>query len=284
MAFLPLAILALVQGITEFLPISSSAHLLLARDAMVGVGLQGHALSQHQELALDVAVHLGTLAAVTLYFWRDVAVVVGGCFDVVARRRTGAGRLALHLAIASLPVAIAGFFAKDLIENLLRGDRLVVSVIALATIGFAVLLYLGDRIGARLPDGHAKRLDTMSPGHALWIGLAQVFALIPGTSRAGVTISAARFFGYDRTEAARFSFLLSVPAILGAGMLLGLDIVEAGDVAFGIDAAVAMGLAFAAAFVSIALLMRWLTHAGFTPFVVYRLILGAGLLAWVLLG
>lgn len=153
-----------------------------------------------------------------------------------------------------------------------------VEVIGWATIGFGILLYAADRIG-----GHRLDLAAMRMGPAFAIGLAQVLALIPGTSRSGITMTAARALGFDRPTAARFSMLLSIPAILAAGSALALDVIASGDPLLSRDAILAAALSAVAAFVAIALLMRWLERASFTPFVVYRLILGAGLLLWAYL-
>lgn len=283
MAFLPLAILALVQGITEFLPISSSGHLILARLAMTETGLGQPTLTLSQELAFDAAVHLGTLAAMIVYFRADIATAIAGLFDLAARRRSARAQLSVNLIIASIPVGVVGFVAKDSIEILLRDHDLILPVIAATTFGFGAVLYLADFIGARR---QIKRDDEtpLSAWAALFVGLTQTLALIPGTSRSGVTISAARLLGLPRTEATRFSLLLSGPAIFGAFLLLGRDVLQARDFAFGGDALLAMVFAFVVALAAIAILMRWVARASFTPFVIYRLILGLVLGAIYVLG
>lgn len=264
MDIVQLGVLALVQGITEFLPISSSGHLILV-PALTGWPDQGP--------VIDVAVHVGTLAAVLLYLWRDCAAMLGDLTLVLLRRRPGPGaRLAGLLVLATLPTIIAGWLIHRHASETLRSAE----VIAWATIGFGVLLYLADRIGMRV-----RRLEHMSVGSALAIGLAQCLAFIPGTSRAGVTMTAARFLGFERAESARFSMLLSIPTILGAGLLIALDLYEVGDTALGRDALVAAALACASALAAIALMMAWLRRASFTPFVVYRILLGAALLTWI---
>lgn len=258
-----IVLLAIIQGITEFLPISSSGHLILVPQ-VTGLTDQG--------LAIDAAVHVGTLGAVAIYFWRDLATMIAGAGQLATGRMTDGARLALYIVLATVPVVIAGILAKEVIETKLRS----VEVIAWATIGFGVLLWLADRYGDRV-----RRLESLNLSHALIIGVAQALALIPGTSRSGITMTAARMLGYERTDAARFSMLMSIPVIIAAGALVTRDIVEAGDVILGTDAALAALLSFAAALVTIALLMRWLRTASFTPFVIYRLILGAGLLVWI---
>jgi len=267
-----LLILALVQGVTEFLPISSSGHLVLTWQAFdaLGAGTDGH--SAADRLILDVAVHLGTLLAVCGYFRGDVAAMARGVIGLAAGRRDDGARLAGLVIVATLPVVLAGFALKDRIAEHLRDA----SVIAWATIVFALVLHAADRLGGTL-----RRLERLQVPDAVLIGCLQILALIPGTSRAGITMTAARFLGFARPEAARFSMLLAIPTILGAGVLAGLDVYRSGDLRLGLDALIAAGFAFAAAWLAIALLMRWLRHAGFTPFVVYRLVLGAGLL-WLI--
>jgi undecaprenyl-diphosphatase len=268
---LQLVVLALVQGITEFLPISSSAHLVLV-PVVTGWPDQG--------LVIDVAVHVGTLLAVLLYFRRDVAAAVLGFLRLFAGGSEREARLALQIALASIPAFAAGFALHALAPAMFRADganlAFAVAVIAWANLVFALALWLADRYGPTRHDAAG-----LGYGGALAIGLAQALALIPGTSRSGVTMTAGRALGLTREEAARFSMLLAIPIILGAGALATLDVVEAGDARLGADALWAGGLAFLSALAAIALLMRWLRHAGFLPFVIYRLVLGIALLAWL---
>ncbi len=256
-------ILAIVQGLTEFLPISSSGHLVLTSHVM-GWPDQG--------LTIDIAVHVGTLLAVTIYFWRDVTRVVRGTLRLLTFRGGHETRLAAMLLVATLPIAGAGYFGRETVIPLLRN----VEIIAWATIGFALLLWVADRVGMTF-----QRIEHIGFLGALAIGLAQVLALIPGTSRSGITMTAGRFLGMERIEAARFSLLLSIPTIAGAGLLAGFDVWQSGDVRLGYDAALAAGLAFVAGIASIAVMMRWLQTSGFTPFVIYRLALGGALLYWI---
>lgn len=258
-----LLILALVQGLTEFLPISSSGHLVLTSRVLGW---------QDQGLIIDIAVHVGTLLAVTIYFWRDVARVAVGSVRLVTFRGGPDARLAIMLLIATIPIVLVGFVARDIVSTTFRS----VELIAWTTIGFGLLLWLADRIGMTV-----QRMEHIGAFGALAIGLAQVLALIPGTSRSGITMTAARFLGMERPEAARFSLVLSIPTIVGAGTLAGLEVWEAGDIQLGYDALVAVGLSFVAGFASIAAMMRWLQTAGFGPFVIYRIALGILLLWWV---
>ena len=263
MSLLEIVVLALVQGITEFLPISSSAHLVLV-PALLGWSDQG--------VAFDIAVHVGTLAAVLIYFRRDVAALVMGALALLAGRVTPAGRLAVWLVLASIPVVVAGLALHAAGPEMLRS----VEVLAWATLGFGLVLYAADRY---CPAG--RQVDDLGWTGALWIGLAQVLALIPGTSRSGITMTAGRALGLNRQEAARFSLLLSIPTILGAGVLATKDLVDAGDVTLGLDAVLGAALSFVFALAAIAAMMAWLRRASFTPFVVYRVALGIGLLIWI---
>jgi undecaprenyl-diphosphatase len=264
MSDLQLAVLALVQGITEFLPISSSGHLILV-PLLTGWPDQG--------LLLDVAVHVGSLFAVMLYFWRDLATMLlgliswrgGGLLDEPGRR------LLALVAVGTVPVVLAGLALKLVGTEHLRSA----AVIGWTTLVFGLLLYVADRLGAQ-----ERSVQQMGFGGALAIGLAQILALVPGTSRSGITMTAARGLGFRRDEAARFSMLLSIPTIIAAGALLTLDLIELGQTDLRSDVLLAALLAFASAWLAIALLMRWLQRASFTPFVVYRVILGVALLAY----
>ena len=273
MPLLHILILAAVQGITEFLPISSSGHLVLAWDMFDRAGWPVPEQSPRDRLIVDIAVHVGTLAAVCLYFWRDLWQMAAGLVRLLTGQATPGARLALSVLIGTLPVVAVGFLFKDQITNSLHDS---VQIVAWTTIGFGVVLFAADRLGMTV-----RRVEHMTWVQALFIGLSQVLALIPGTSRSGITMTAARFLGYERPEAARFSLLLSIPAILGAGTLAGLDLMEAGDVQLRANAFVAAIIAFAAALLAIALMLRWLRKAGFTPFVVYRIALGAAILVWL---
>ncbi len=274
MPLLHILILALVQGITEFLPISSSGHLVLTWQAFELAGWQLPGQTEAQRLILDIAVHLGTLFAVLVYFRGDVGEMITGAVKLTKGRLDRGGRLVVYLVVATLPLVAAGFLLKDLITTSLRDPV----VIAWATIGFGLLLYAGDRIGLTV-----KRLEHLGYPSVAVIGLAQVLALIPGTSRSGITMTAARFCGFERTEAARFSLLLAVPAILGAATLAGYDLYRMQDLRLGLDAALAAAFAFAAALAAIAVMMSWLKKASFTPFVVYRVLLG-GILLYLIYG
>ena len=272
MPLLHVVILAVVQGITEFLPISSSGHLVMTWEMFDRFDWQVPENTQSERLILDVAVHVGTIFAVCLYFWRDIAQIAVGLARLLTGQMTPGARLAFHVILATIPLIVVGFLFKDAITEILRDVRIV----AWATIGFALLLLIADRFGLTL-----RRVEHLGARGALFIGLAQVLALIPGTSRAGITMTAARFLGFERLEAARFSLLLAIPAILGAGTLAGLDLYESGNLHLGFDAIAAAAISFVVAFLTIVLMLRWLRRAGFLPFVIYRLVLGAALLLWI---
>ncbi|MEO0410892.1 MAG: undecaprenyl-diphosphate phosphatase [Pseudomonadota bacterium] len=267
MSLLQLTVLALVQGITEFLPISSSGHLILVPQMTDW---------EDQGLAMDIAVHVGTLGAVLLYFRSEVVRLGWGAVATLglangSSEAAGNKRLFWLLVLATVPVVIAGLALKTLgFDEQLR-DPLI---IAAASIGFGILLYWADMAAPRV-----RQVSNLSVNHTLLIGLAQVTALIPGASRAGTTMTAARALGYTRPEAARFSMLMSMPTIAAAGLLLGLDVAETGT-AITADMAIAAALAFLSALAAIHFLMRWLESASMTLFVVYRVALGVFLLWW----
>lgn len=251
-----LAILAVIQGISEFLPISSSGHLVI---------MPKLSCWPDQGLAIDVAMHVGTLGAVLTYFWRDVWAMVPGFFRVLRGRSDPAGRLALLLIVGTIPVVAAGLTIKHYFPDGIRS----IAVVAWTMTLYAVLLYAADRIGMTV-----RRVEHLGYSDAIVIGLAQCLALIPGTSRSGITMTAARFLGMERASAARFSMLLSIPGILGAGILEGRELLQHGNGQFQ-DALLGAGMSFVAGLIAIWVLMAWLRRSTFTPFVIYRLLLGA---------
>jgi undecaprenyl-diphosphatase len=258
MPLLHIVILALVQGITEFLPISSSGHLVLVHHIL-------QAGSEITDLTMDIAVHIGTLFAVLLYFRRDLCSMA--CKYV--KRAKQKPPLLLYIIIGSMPVVIAGFALYILSPLWMRS----LHVTAWCTLIFALLLYVADI------KGRAERtLDHMTLRDALYIGMMQVLALIPGTSRSGITMTAARFLGFSRVEAARFSMFLAIVAISGAGTLSSLALLDSNDFSLGFDVLVAVILSFASSLAAIALLMKWLEKSSFKPFVIYRVALGLLLL------
>lgn len=251
--------LALVQGITEFLPISSSAHLILPFE-ILGWPDQG--------LAFDVAVHLGTLIAVVAYFWKDLIGLLTGFIQNLSGAPNEEGRLATNLIIASLPIVVFGLLMKSLVEGELRSA----GVIAISSIVFGVVLFIADKIGNK------QRSDQeLTWSHALVIGFAQCLALIPGTSRSGITMSAALALGYTRQASSRLSFLLSVPTILGASVLLLKDLATMDVAVNWLQLGLGMATAGVTAYLCIRLFLDFIDRIGFVPFVIYRLVLGTGL-------
>ena len=269
MALLYVVILALVQGITEFLPISSSGHLILVAETSNALNVGFPVRAEADSLTLNIAVHIGTLFAVCLYFWRDLFGLMHGGLKLITGRFDQQSRLLLYLIVGSIPVFIVGFFFKEEIALDLQN----IEVVAWATLIFGIVLYLADTMGMTI-----KRMEQMSLSPAILIGIAQVLALIPGTSRSGITMSMARMLGFERREAARFSMLLAIPTIAGAGFLGALDLVQAGNMQLGREAIIAAFLSFIFALISIAALMAWLERASFTPFVIYRIVMGLFLL------
>jgi undecaprenyl-diphosphatase len=264
MAFFYLLTLALVQGLTEFLPISSSGHLVLVHAAFGGVS------SWEKHMLLDVSVHIGTLCSVLVYFHRDVFAMFRGLMDSLKGDYKSEGaRMNGYVLVSSIPVIVAGYILHVIQPSWLLSIKLV----AWSTLIFGVLLWVVDSV-----KPVRKERGDMTFTDALIIGCAQALALIPGTSRSGITMTASRFLGYSRTEAARYSLLLAIIAIGGAGVLGMIDLAQQGDIALGIDVFIMGFLAFVSGLVAIALMMKWLSRSTFMPFALYRVILGAGLL------
>ncbi|RYH04092.1 undecaprenyl-diphosphate phosphatase [Salipiger sp. IMCC34102] len=263
MTLFTLILVAIVQGVTEFLPVSSSGHLVLI-PLVTGEPAQG--------LAIDVAAHLGTLVAVVLYFWSDVARALAGLPQLVrGRTDTHGARLALCLIVATVPVILAGLILKVTgLADLIR-DSLV--VIALAFIVFGLVLYRADQAN---PEARTDTDWTLK--HALIMGLWQVVALIPGASRSGVTITGARTLGYARHDAAKLAMLMSIPTILASGALLSLDVIGTDVPGLWRAIAIVSTLSCLAAFAALALMMRLLRSVSYTPYVIYRVVLGVILL------
>ncbi len=271
MSLLQLVVLAVVQGITEFLPISSSAHLILV-PLITDWPDQG--------LAIDLAVHVGTLVAVLVYYRQDIAEMVTGGVRMLRNRGKAesddlGARLLTTTVIGAIPVCVIGG-----VMVIMGWDELMRSaaVIGWTSLLFGLLLYFVD---TRAPTD--VELEKMTIRRALFIGLAQILAIIPGTSRAGITMTAARYLGFNRLASARFSMLLAIPTIAAGGLGAGLKLYLAENATLTLDAVIAAGLSFVVAYVTIILFMRWLAHATMTPFVIYRVLLGVVLLGWVYL-
>lgn len=262
MSLFHLVLVALIQGITEFLPISSSGHLILL-PALSGMEDQGQ--------VIDVAVHVGTLAAVIIYFWRDVRTgLIGLPRLVTGRADTEGARLALGLIIATIPTVLLGAILHFTgLSDMLRST----AVIGWTMLIFGIVLYVADQKGAEVKTARDWGLRD-----ALIMGLWQMIALIPGTSRSGITITGARQLGYTRTEGARIAMLMSIPTILASGILLGAEVAVEANTALMRDGLIAAAFAFLSALAALTLMMRLLRSVSFTPYVIYRVILGVILL------
>lgn len=261
MTVFQVVILAIVQGLTEFLPISSSGHLVLV-PVLFGWTDQG--------LAFDVAVHFGSLLAVLFFFRSDIhALLCGGITVLGGNVTTIESRMALGIALGTIPAALAGLAFAGWIEANLRSPVVVVFTLS----GYAVLMMLADRFGRR-----SRAISSITVKEAVLIGIAQALALVPGTSRSGVTISAAMAFGFERQDAARFSFLLAVPVILLATLfsLIGLVRSDA-HVAWG-QLTIGVLVSGIVAYLSIEFFMRFVSRIGLMPFAIYRLGLAAVIL------
>jgi len=260
-----LMFIAFIQGLTEFLPVSSSGHLVLV-PLITDQPYQGR--------TIDVAAHVGTFIAVAIYLRADLSRMICGVVTFGRKNRDDC-RIALFVVAATIPVICAGFIVNKIDPAWI----LELKTLALANLVFAGLLWLADRYG-RIERG----MGDLRLSQALLIGATQIFALIPGASRSGVTMMAARYLGFDRLAAARFSLLLSMPTIAGAGVLKTIDMVQTGDLALGMDALIVATLSCFFALVAIRLMMAWLARADFTIFVGYRLVLGILLLTALGLG
>lgn len=256
-------ILAIIQGITEFLPISSSAHLILP-SAILGWEDQG--------LLFDVAVHVGTLLAVMIYFRQDIGRLTVGWFQSLTGKHSTDSKLAWWVILATIPAALIGLLASDLIEAYLRSPY----VIAITTIVFGLALWYADVFAKQ-----SFSMEQLGFKQALLIGLAQAIALIPGTSRSGITLTTGLMLGLDRVSAARFSFLLSIPIIVLSG---GYQTTKLFSEPQNYDVAgilLGTGLSFISALLCIHWFMKLISRMGMLPFVIYRLILGIGLLIFL---
>lgn len=265
MSYFESFMLALIQGFTEFLPISSSAHLILP-SAVLGWADQG--------LAFDVAVHVGTLTAVVIYFRNEVKALLRAFFASIFKGdRSKEANLAWCIILATIPACIFGLVMKDAIEVYLRSAW----VIASTTIIFGILLWYADKTAKQNINEHQAGWKK-----ALFIGFAQAVAMIPGTSRSGITITAALYLGFTREAAARFSFLMSIPIIVLAGSYLGLKLVTSGEAIHLGFLMTGVLTSFVSAYICIFFFLKLISRMGMTPFVIYRLILGVGLFAFLL--
>ena len=260
MYFFPVILLAIIQGITEFLPVSSSAHLIIASDFIEFT---------YENIALDVSLHLGTLLAVIVYFRSDILLIMSGIIDSQSKGRN----TAIQIFIATVPIVIFGGLAfmtgiVDYFRN--------IQVIALSTIIFGVVLYYADIQN----DKKTKTIYELKIEESFIIGLFQVLAIIPGTSRSGIVYSGGRFLNISRVEALRFAMLLSIPTILLSAFIPTYKFIESPSSEFLLMGIVGLIVSFGTAYLSISLLMNWVKKFSMVPFVVYRIILGSVLLIY----
>lgn len=217
---------------------------------------------------LDIAVHVGTLLAVITYFYKDLWSMTKS----VHKPHSEGFRMMRNVVIASIPVIIAGFIINKMQPSFLC----LLEVMAWMTIIFGIILWISDRYSKAY-----RHVEQMTWIHAMLIGLSQAIALVPGTSRSGITMTAARFLGYTRVDAARFSLLLSIVAIGGAGALIALELYETGNIDLGRNMLIGVALSFITGWVSIAVMMKWLQKYTFKPFAIYRVLLGCVLLYFI---
>ena len=275
MGLIEALILGLVQGLTEFLPISSSAHLRIVGE-FLGSGTDPGA-------AFTAITQLGTETAVVVYFWHDITRIIGAWFrSLFGRipRNDPDAKLGWFIILGSIPIVVLGIVFQDQIETNLRS----LWIVAFTLIGFGILLGIADWVGRK-----ELRLKQLTWPHAIIYGLAQAAALIPGVSRSGGTITAGLFMGYERRAATRYSFLLAIPAVFGSGLFQLYKTVKdpcldaaAGcvpDIFSGWEIAAATLVAFVVGFAVIALFMSYITKRSFLPFVIYRILLGGALIA-----
>lgn len=264
------AVLGALQGFTEVLPISSSAHLILVPWLLKWT---------ESGLTFDVALHLGTFLALSLYFWRDIIELVVSFFDAVMSRRlnTPARRLPFLIIASTVPAAVVGKLFEDPIESVFRSNPLLIASILVL---FGLILGLADYFGRK-----RMVLDKIKPAGALIIGLMQCLALIPGVSRSGITITAALMLGFTRESAARFSFLISLPIVAGAALLKSVHLLKHGiPPGEGLPMLVGIASAAVTGYISVAFLLRFVQKQSLAPFVWYRVVVGGGLIIAILSG
>jgi undecaprenyl-diphosphatase len=272
MHFIEAIFLGLVQGLTEFLPVSSSAHLRI-----VGAFLPD---AQDPGAAFTAITQLGTETAVVVFFWRDIVRIVGHWFrSLIGRvpRSDPDARLGWLIIIGTIPIVVLGLLFQNQIESAFRSLWLIAATL----IFFGVLLGIADMVGAK-----RRKIEDLTVGHGIIYGLAQSLALLPGVSRSGGTITAGLFLGYERAAAARYAFLLAIPAVFGSGLFeLYKSLKEPGTAVYSLlETAVATVVAFGVGLAVIAFFMSWISKHSFLPFVVYRVFIGSLLLVLLSLG
>lgn len=271
MSFIEILILGFIQGVAEFLPISSSAHLIIFRD-LFGIGA---GMNANMELTFDIALHFGTLLAIGVFFFQDFITMIRKGFTKGVKDNDG--KILWYLVAATIPAAIVGVLFEEAIENIIRSNYIVIAL-ALAIMG--IIIYLADKYSKE-----SKDIKKMTLKDAVIIGCSQVFALIPGFSRSGTTIAAGRVLGLERESAAKFSFFLSAPVVLGAvllqllkGSVWSVIFANVGTFIFGILVSFIVGI------LCIKFLLKYLQKHNFKIFMVYRIVLALVVLVYVMVG
>ncbi len=262
MTLYQIIVLAVIQGLTEFLPVSSSGHLIIIPEFLKW---------PDQGLEMDVAVHIGTLGAVLIYFWRDIWKMIKGTFHLIQGKIDQGGRVIIFLIIATIPAVIFG----TLISAYGHSGMRTLMFIGCTTLVFAILLHIADTMGAR-----HKSLKDMTNFQALLIGLAQAIALLPGTSRSGICMTMGRFLGFERREAARFAFLMSIPTIMAAATHTSYKMHKSHQSFLQKPFLIAASIAFIVGLLAINFMLKWLQKSDFRPFVIYRIFLGSALIIY----
>ena len=264
MPLLHIFILSAIQGITEFLPISSSGHLQI---------LPVLTNLEKQPLIIDISVHLGTLGGVIIYFYKDIIKLLNSFPSLIKGRKSSEANTLIMIIIATVPITILGgvIWITDTVY-IFRN----IEIIAWATLGFGLLLYISDRFFLTV-----RNIESINFFQALIFGLAQVIAIIPGTSRSGIVITFARFFGYNRVDAAKFAMLLSIPAIILPGIVSVFQLIESRNIQLQYDFLISFFISFIFSLIAIFILMKWIKNSSFSPFAFYRIIIGAMLLIWI---
>lgn len=252
--------LAIIQGLTEFIPVSSSGHLVII-SRVLGWPDQG--------LFIDVALHFGTLLAVMVYFWRDLWLMLVGLMNQLRGQHNYHGKLAIYLIIATIPAVVTGITINKYMGPHLRN----LSFIGMTTIIFGIILYLID---SRCRS--TKNLSNMNYTKAMLMGCAQALALVPGVSRSGICLTMARWLGINRVDAARFTFLMSIPVIIGACVHTSLKLQLDQQSFINEQIITAVIMAFLIGLVTINFMLKWLVNHSLKPFMIYRVVLGTGLL------
>lgn len=262
MTNLQILLLSALQGLTEFLPVSSSGHLIL---------FSKFTSFPDQGLAMDVAMHVGSIMAVMIYFSEEIWSMLRGIVKTwfIPNFKNPGSKLFWLIAVGTVPAVIAGLSLKMYGMEWLRDTR----IIGWTILGFGIVLFIADRIGMTI-----RKITHLTALDALLIGLAQCLALIPGTSRSGITITMGRFLGLERREAAKFAMLLSIPTIAAAGLLVGWELYNGGQFQEIIYAMDAITYSFIFSILAIYIIMWWLKKSTFLPFVIYRIVLGSFLL------